>query len=217
MRFRKFFLIFFVLQLALTACAESGVIAPENQNPGPTPIVVRILNLDAVSIAIPTPTLVVLPPVATPALIPTPTATSIAPSSPAEPQSSPSPTCINQAEFIRHLTVSDNTQLEAGQAFAKIWQVKNVGTCPWDTGYSLKFFSGESMSGPTEIALPHEVAPGETIDLRVDLIAPLEMASYAGYWVLSDSQGNQFGFGQTADQPIGVVITVKPTPKPSPG
>jgi hypothetical protein len=121
------------------------------------------------------------------------------------------------AEFVRHLTVSDNTQLEGGQPFAKIWQVKNTGTCTWDTGYSLRFFSGELMGGPNEVALSYPVAPGETMDLRVDLIAPLGMASYAGYWVLSDPQGNQFGFGQTADQPIGVVIMVKPTPKPTPG
>jgi hypothetical protein len=71
----------------------------------------------------------------------------------------------------------DNAALDAGQSFAKIWRIKNTGTCVWSTGYTLAFYSGEQMSGQPSIPLVSVVQPGDTIDLRVDLVAPLNQTS----------------------------------------
>lgn len=73
------------------------------------------------------------------------------------------------------------------------------------------------MNGTPILEFPENVPPGGTIDLKVNLIAPFNMATHTGNWVLSDPSGAMFGVGDQGNQPITVVIQVKPTPKPSPG
>lgn len=127
----------------------------------------------------------------------------------------PTPACYNRAEFVKHLTVGDNTVLKPGEYFAKLWRIKNIGTCTWTQKYSLVFVSGEAMQGPQSMPLAKNVPPGETIDLRVDLVAPLERNAHTGSWLLQDSLGNLFGVGESADQAIEVTIFIKPTPRPT--
>ena len=84
-------------------------------------------------------------------------------------------------------------QMDAGQHFAKTWRVKNVGSCTWGTNYRLVFVSGDKMGGPASQALEHNVKPGETIDLIVDLTAPAGNGEYKGYWKIQSNEGDQFG------------------------
>lgn len=125
--------------------------------------------------------------------------------------------CTNLAEFVKHLTVSDFTELKPVKPFAKMWQVKNVGTCTWTTAYKLVFVSGNPMSGPNEIPLPHDVLPGETVDLRVNLVSPDSSNRYENSWMFQDENGNFFGVGRNHDQPLMVRINIptKITPHPS--
>ncbi len=126
-------------------------------------------------------------------------------------------TCTNRAEFIKDLNVSDNAAIDAGQSFAKLWRIKNAGTCSWTTGYALVFYSGDQMDGQSSIPFTSVVQPGETVDLRVDLVAPFEQNSFTGNWVLKDGSGITFGVGDLGDQAISVTIMVKPTPMPTSG
>jgi hypothetical protein len=185
----------------------------------PTPIVVRILNLDA-AIELSQSTEVsasISPPTGTQVIISTSTPIPNSVTDTELRTSTSTPSCLNRAEFMRHLSISDNTALEAGQMFAKIWQIKNVGSCNWTSQYTLRFFSGELMSGPAVVEIPQEVKPGEIVELRVNLVAPMQTSFFTGNWVLSDPEGNLFGIGENGDQPITVIIQVKPTPLPSPG
>jgi hypothetical protein len=129
----------------------------------------------------------------------------------------PTRSCTNRAELIKHLNIFDNAALDAGQDFAKLWRIKNTGTCVWTTDYALAFYSGEQMGGQSSTPLPAVVQPGETVDLRVDLVAPLNQTSYTGNWVLQDASGNTFGVGELGNQSISVTILVKPTPMPTSG
>ncbi len=205
----------------LSACADSGsspqssISAPDQ----PTRVVVRILNLDAAQNFISTSTSTVdalqLTPVVIEIITPVPTLPS---SHPIEIESStPTPSCTNRAEFVKHLTISDGTALSAGQPFGKVWQVKNIGTCTWTTDYALVFYSGEAMSGPESAPIPTTVSPGDLVDLHIDLVTPLVGAASVGNWVLRDDKGNMFGVGPNADQSISVAINIKPTPRPTPG
>ena len=213
-------MVLFVLLVVISGACSPGVsptvtgFAPE---PGqPTQVVVRILNLDAVlqqKTAAPQATLA---PTATQVFIPTQTPVPLESGAQASPEN-PTPACTNRAEFIKHLTISDNTAIEAGQSFTKVWQLKNIGTCSWTTGYSFRFFSGEAMTSVTEVYLPAEVQSAEMVDIRLDLVAPLTMSSYVGNWVLSNERGEIFGVGDDGNQPVAVIINVRPTPKPSPG
>jgi len=210
--------IYLIFLMGISACsspANNGKAVINDAATEPTRVVVRILNLDLALTALPTQTPV--PPSATPEPVILP---SVTPQPSAVSQNAtlpPTPSCFNRAEFVKHLTISDNTALEAGQSFAKTWRIQNTGTCGWTTDYSLVFFSGEEMGAPPSTSLPHQVQPGETIDLQVQMTAPLNAATVTGNWVLQDASGNIFGFGETADRPIEVTIFVKPTPMPTSG
>ena len=41
------------------------------------------------------------------------------------------PPCINKAEFVTDVTISDNTRLKPNQGFTKTWRLQNTGTCTW--------------------------------------------------------------------------------------
>ncbi len=129
----------------------------------------------------------------------------------------PTPSCTNRAELVKALNIFDNAALDAGQSFAKIWRIKNTGTCVWSAGYALAFYSGEQMGGQASIPLPSVVQPGNTVEARLDLVAPLDQTSYTGNWVLQDAGGNDFGVGELGNQSISVTILVKPTPMPTSG
>lgn len=93
----------------------------------------------------------------------------------------------------------------------------NAGNCLWTTGYALVFFSGDAMGGKSPIQLTKDVKPGESIDLRVDLIAPEQPGTYTSNWVLQDETGAMFGVGPQHDQALLLAIVVKPAPPPTPG
>ncbi len=141
----------------------------------------------------------------------TPTATSGAPAATATPTFVPASGC-DKAQFIADVTIPDGTSLSPGQAFTKTWRLKNVGTCTWTPSYSLAFVSGDPMGGPASLALPGTVVPGQSVDLSVDLVAPAEAGSYAGYWMLRNASGGFFGIGTYADKPFWVKISVLSAP-----
>lgn len=145
---------------------------------------------------------------------PTPTFTQKPPATePAAVVATASPTlqtCTNRAQFVRHLSVSDNTKLQPGLFFAKVWRIKNVGTCTWTTGYSFVFQSGADFSSASETMLTREVKPGETVDIQVALVTPMQPETYTGNWMLKDPSGNLFGAGDGANQPFSAIVVVEP-------
>ena len=80
--------------------------------------------------------------------------------------------CFNGMEFVEDLNLDDNNMqnpptMQPGESFQKGWRVRNVGTCTWDTGYSLNFVSGNvpgAQMGGSSVAVQSNVAPGGTYD-----------------------------------------------------
>jgi hypothetical protein len=66
------------------------------------------------------------------------------------------------------------------------------------------------MGGPVSVPLPTDVAPGKTIDLRINLVAPAAIGTYRGNWMLSNATGALFGIGENGDKPFWVQIVVGP-------
>lgn len=119
--------------------------------------------------------------------------------------------------YISDVTVPDGTSFKPGESFDKIWRVQNDGSCTWKPAYQIAFFSGEKMGGPDATPLGSTVAPGQNVDLPVRLRAPVAGGTYRGYWMLRNSNGQMFGFGPEAKNPISVeieveVVEVLPTP-----
>lgn len=112
------------------------------------------------------------------------------------------------AEFVADVTVPDGTVMEPGTTFQKIWRVKNIGSCPWTTDYSLVFVSGSALGGESPIKLPKAVNPGEIVDLAVEMTAPSKPGNYRSYWQLENASGTLFGIGSSANDPWWTQIRV---------
>lgn len=122
---------------------------------------------------------------------PTPTPTSTAPT----PTSTLPPSTCDKVQFIADVTVPDGTTYAPGTPFAKTWELKNIGACPWTTAYQLVFYSGDPMSGPSSLNFPQQVNPNQSVKLTVNLVAPTTAGTYRGYWMFKNASGQLFGYG----------------------
>lgn len=129
-----------------------------------------------------------------------------------EPTATPTPEVpCNRAGFVEDVTIPDGTQLEPGEDFTKIWRLENTGTCTWDSDYAIVFERGDAMGAPASLTLADEgesVAPGEEVDIALDLEAPDEDGEYQGYFLLRDGAGQKFGLGSDAEEEFWVKIEV---------
>ncbi len=138
------------------------------------------------------------PPTAT-ATLPAPTDTPLAvtdtplPTSvvPPTPTYTPTTPC-DRAKFIADVTVPDDTEFAPNTTFTKTWRIQNTGTCTWTTAYALVFDHGDAMSGPAAQPLAGNVAPGQSVDISVDLKAPATPGDYIGYWKMRNAAGVLF-------------------------
>jgi hypothetical protein len=112
------------------------------------------------------------------------------------------------AEFVSDVSYPDGASVSLGSAFTKTWRIQNVGTCTWTTAYSLVFVSGERFGAPAAISLPGNVAPGQTIDLSVNLTAPNNNGRFRGDWKLRNASGVVFGVGSSASSNFYVDVSV---------
>ncbi len=146
--------------------------------------------------------------VSTPTPSPTP--------APGTPTAVPPISCTNMAKFISDVTIPDGTVFAPNAPFVKTWQLRNVGTCTWTTSYALIFNSGTQMGGPSPAFLPSSVAPGQTVNLSINLTAPNAGGQFVGYWRLMDNRGVPFGIGLDGLHSFWVEINVTgPTATPT--
>ena len=145
----------------------------------------------------------------TPSNTPTPTDTQPPPPT-VTPYISPTPTPIpcDRITWGKDVTIPDNTELVPGQPFTKVWRLVNSGSCTWNSAYSLVFDSGDAMGAPAAIQLTTgTVAPGQEIDVSVDLVAPDQPGTYQGFFKLRNPNGTVFGLGDES-KPFWVKIIV---------
>jgi hypothetical protein len=129
------------------------------------------------------------------------------------PTAIPGPTvtpagCYDYMTYAQDVTVPDDTIMQPGQDFDKVWRIRNTGTCNWDTSYKLVFVQGSQMGGsPSTVTTT--VKPGETYDILIDQTAPQEPGKYTGIWQMVNKNGTPFG------ERIWVKITVPGEEKPT--
>jgi hypothetical protein len=138
------------------------------------------------------------------------TLTAVAPiptSNPPTP-TQPSVPC-DEAGFVSDGTIPNGTQLQPSSAFTKVWIVRNMGTCTWAEDYALVFSKGELMAGKSPVTLGRELAPGDTMEVSINLVAPATGGVYSSQWVLQNSTGETFGLAPV-NQPLSLLISVGP-------
>lgn len=117
----------------------------------------------------------------------------------------------DRAAFVKDVSIPDDTELIPGEDFTKVWQLRNAGSCTWNSAYSLVFDHGDSMDGPASKSLTAgTVAPGQVVDISVDLTAPSSPDTYQGWWKIRNPTGVVFGVGASGNVAFWVKIVVTP-------
>lgn len=142
------------------------------------------------------------PPDAPPTDTPTPTNT---------PTVTPTPTediPCNRVSFVKDVTVPDGKEYAPNTNFTKTWRLKNTGSCNWNNDYDLVFSSGDKMNGGDVVDITiGSVAPGDTVDISVDLKSPSSAGTYKGNWKLRSDDNQVFGLNDSGN-PFYVEIKV---------
>ena len=112
------------------------------------------------------------------------------------------------ASFIKDVTIPDGMVLGRGTNFTKTWRIQNVGSCTWTSSYSVVFINGNGLSASTTNPLTGYIAPGNYVDLSVNMVTPNTDGHYRGFWELLNSSGALFGIGPQANNPFWVDINV---------
>ena len=147
-----------------------------------------VAGLAACSQAVPTPA-PTLPPTSSPAFAsPSATPTGIASATLAPTLGTPTP-CTDSASLQADVTYPDNSPVEGGKTFHKVWRLVNTGTCTWNANYTLVFATGANMNGPASIPL-QTTLPNGTVDVSVDLTAPTAPGSFTDVYQLNDPGGH---------------------------
>lgn len=107
------------------------------------------------------------------------------------------------------ITIPDGTRLQPGEAFTKVWRLRNAGTCPWTQDFAAVWFAGARLGAPAAVPLPATVPPQGTVDIVVEMRAPNQAGHYIGYWKLRAADGTLFGLGPGQGAPFWVEVVVE--------
>lgn len=111
------------------------------------------------------------------------------------------------ANFVADATIPDGTIVNPGTSFIKTWRVLNSGSCTWDSTYKFVFMSGDILGGAYVYPFPVTAAPGQTVDIPIQLYAPQTDGTFTGKWKIQAADGTIFGVGQY-DTSLSVQIVV---------
>lgn len=102
------------------------------------------------------------------------------------------PSTCDKSAFVSDITITDYMKMAPGTHFTKTWRIKNIGTCSWTKDYRFQYISGNPLGADT-IYLTKTVAPGDTIDISLDMVAPTTPEDYSSFWRLRNKAGDIFG------------------------
>ena len=210
-----------LVMLLLAACNLSSQGTPISDDPSAL-YTAAAQTVSAQLTQVPASTGVTFPTATLAAALPTntllPSPTSLPSNTPVPPSPTPVPVPCDRASFLEDVSYPDNTEVAVGSTFVKTWRLKNNGACTWNSSYALVFVHGDSMGGPAAAQFTAgSVAPGQTIDVSVSLVAPATTGTYQGFWQLRNNAGVLFGIGADAKSEFWVKIkTFNPVPTSSP-
>lgn len=105
-------------------------------------------------------------------------------------------------------SAGDPDSLQPGRQFSAIWPLTNTGTRSWTGDFRVAYvdagvagtagvprdrLNAKPVYSLQQVTGRDSVAPGETVEVSLDLIAPLQPGIYAFHWQLESSAGEPFG------------------------
>ncbi len=201
----KNFLVSLLLLIALTACNLPGNGIATPTEPAPDAVYTQMAQTVAAEL---TRVAVQASPTSN---IPTPTYTPSPSVTPIPTKTNTSQPCllVGYTSATIDVTIPDNTVMAPGQAFVKTWRFTNAGTCSWNSSFQLVFDHGDSLGVSNTYSQPltsGTVAPGQTVDVSVNLTAPAAPGAYTGYWRFRDNNGVYFGIGGTSPWVVKIKV-----------
>ncbi|MBI4670546.1 MAG: hypothetical protein HY741_02605 [Chloroflexi bacterium] len=109
----------------------------------------------------------------------------------AQPTNTPNP-CVAGARFLGDGSVPDNSVIQPGTPFQKIWEVQNTGSCIWINTYGIVNIGGGTLSAPSPASIPYTV-PGQTVNVALNMVAPQQPGTYRSVWQVRAPNGYTFG------------------------
>ncbi|MGE5139485.1 MAG: NBR1-Ig-like domain-containing protein [Rudaea sp.] len=114
--------------------------------------------------------------------------------------------CTYRAAYVADITIPDHSVLVPGRTFAKVWRVRNTGTCAWGPSYALDSVvnvGGTLLGARPSEPIPTVVLPGGTVDITVYMVAPSQAGRYLSEWKLRvDGSGQLIGVGRDGTVPL---------------
>jgi len=167
--------------------------------------------------------IVVTTPTATASVTPVPATATPLPTAP------PTPTtvvCVNGMGYVADVNLDDQNMtappvMSPGQNFTKTWRVRNTGNCDWAADFLLMYVNGnrpEAQMGAQPVAVGQVVAPGQEVDISVNLTAPYTYGAFQAFFQMRDNKGTYFGqviwAGVAVPDPNPPMPTAVPTTAP---
>lgn len=138
------------------------------------------------------------------------------PSQTGMPSATNTPIPCDLAGWGSDITVPDGKKFNPGESFTKTWELHNVGSCAWTSGYQVVFAGGDQLGAPSSQSITSgSIAPGNSVQISVDMTAPDTPGTYIGNWKLKNPSGGLFSFNN--NNPFYVKIVVRQytdTPEP---
>lgn len=190
--FKRGIVIGLVLLLSAASCTMPGIGAPAVNSTAEAMTATVGMIVTRLTQAAVTTTPIILTPTLTPSAtsspIPTETPTIL-------PSTTQTQLPCNQAGFVTDVTVPDGSEFYPGDPFTKTWRLRNVGSCAWTTAYAVVFVDGDQMNAPAVVTLPGRVEPQQAVDISINMVAPNELGTFRGDWMLRNAEGREFGLG----------------------
>lgn len=139
---------------------------------------------------------------------PVPTNTPVPTATPVPNTLTPTTAPCLAAKFLEHINIPPGTKFTGGTKFTKIWRVKNIGSCAWYSTYTMVLVSGDGMGGGSDTTINAAVAPGQMVDLMIDLTAPKNDGRYKSAWMLYNLAGQVYGVGDNSTEYLWADIKV---------
>jgi hypothetical protein len=188
-----------ILAFILSACG-----AASNQSVIATSVAMTV-QAEHTQAAQSTPTEPLLSPTPLPLASLTPVTTKAPPTAPPSGSGDIKP-CYS-ATFVSDVSIPDGTIVSPGATFWKTWRVKNDGSCSWNSTYKFVFMNGDLMGGAYVYNFPGVAAPGQAVDIPIELFAPAAEGTYTGNWMIQAPDKTLFGVGQYS-VPLSVKVVV---------
>lgn len=111
--------------------------------------------------------------------------------------------CQNKVWFVSGGLLPAGSEVLQNEEIIKSWQVQNIGTCSWSSEYRLAPLDKDGVVDlESAVEIGREIAPGESVELSLTLVAPERLGRWQQRWIMLDDKNTPFGVGLTDQKPL---------------